>query len=276
MSRRVVALLVILIASCTGSTAAPVTSTTVAESITGEYRPGVEGTVIFPDRKAGAPVVVMIPGGAWVTADPAGFDGLARYLADSGVIVAPVEVRAAEDGVVYPTPVEDALCAAAFAVDSAMSIGFEPGPVALFGHSSGAHLAALGALGTVPYPDDCPNPEATPDALIGLAGVYDVSLLPDLAEPFFGVAADEDPRLWDEGNPVRRAGLRPDLPVLLVHGDADELVPLSFTTGFASALEEGGHPTTVEVVAGAGHHEVYAADWVGDLIVEWVRGLTGD
>jgi acetyl esterase/lipase len=245
----------------------------MVDSVTAEYLPGVEGQVIFPGQKGRVPIVVMIPGGAWVTADPAGFDGLARYLADSGVIAAPVEIRAAEDGVVYPTPVEDALCAAAFAVDSATSNGFEPGPIVLFGHSSGAHLAALGALGAVPHPEDCPYPEATPDALIGLAGVYDVSVLPDLAEPLFGVTADEDPALWEAGNPQVQAALRPEVTVLLLHGSDDDLVPVSFTTNFAAALEGGDHQVTVEIVPGADHHEIYSAPTSGRLIVSWVEGL---
>jgi hypothetical protein len=48
---------------------------------------------------------------------------------------------------------------------------------------------------------------------------------------------------------------------------------MSFTTGFARALEEGGHVTTVEVVEGANHHDIYQAAATGDIIVDWVEDL---
>jgi len=243
------------------------------EQVVADYLPGLEARVFIPGEVERAPLVVMVPGGSWLTADPAGLEGLAEYLAAAGLVAAPVVVRAAEDGVVFPTPVEDVLCAVAFAAESATSNGVVPGPVVVLGHSSGAHLAALAALAAGDFDPECPYPEVTPAALIGMSGTYDVSLLPDLAEPLFGAPLESKPGLWESGNPVSRAGLRPDLRVLLIHGDSDDLVPMSFTTGFAAALEAGGHPTTVEVVAGADHHQIYSAEASGDLIVNWVGDL---
>jgi fermentation-respiration switch protein FrsA (DUF1100 family) len=75
---------------------------------------------------------------------------------------------------------------------------------------------------------------------------------------------------------VAQADLRPELPVLLLHGDEDGLVPFSFTSGFASALERGGHDVAVEVVRGADHHEVYSAAASGELVASWVKGLAGE
>ncbi|HEX6148015.1 MAG TPA: alpha/beta hydrolase, partial [Acidimicrobiia bacterium] len=239
----------------------------------GEYLPGLEAR-LYSSRDGGrTALLVMVPGGGWETADPAGLDGLARELAGSGIYTATVEVRAGQDDVLYPVPVEDVLCAVAFVVNTARSEDVEPGPVIVLGHSTGAHLAALAVLATSDYSPACPHPVVVPDALVGMAGTYDVAIMSDIARRLFGVSPEADPALWESGNPVLRAGLRPEVPVLLIHGDADDLVPTWFTTEFAAALEEGGHPVTVEIVAGADHHEIYSAGASGALIAEWAEEL---
>ena len=250
------------------STTAGSTNTTVVP--VSEYLPGLEARFHLPAPADRVPLVVMVPGGGWKTADPAGFEGLARDLAMSGILAAAVEVRAAENDVLYPVPVEDVLCAVAHSVAWAGSNGFEPGLVALLGHSSGAHLASLAVLAPSEFSSDCPDQQQTPDALVGLAGTYDVGIVPGVARRLFGVSSETDPALWESGNPVLRAGLRPEVPVLLIHGDADDLVPTSFTTEFARALEVGGHAVTVHMVTGADHHEIYSAGTSGDLITDWI------
>jgi acetyl esterase/lipase len=280
----VVGVLLGLLAGCFGesesrlvsaSTAAAPASTAGAPAATtgtvSEYLPGLEAR-FYPSTDAGrAALLVMVPGGGWQTADPSGLDGLARELADSGIFTATVEVRAGEDEVLYPVPVEDVLCAVAFVVTTARFDGIEPGPVIVLGHSTGAHLAALAVLATSDYSPACPDPVVVPDALIGMAGTYDVGIVPGIARRLFGVSPEADPALWESGNPVLRAGLRPEVPVLLIHGDADDLVPISFTTEFAAALERGGHVVTVEILTGADHHEIYSAGASGALIADWTE-----
>jgi dipeptidyl aminopeptidase/acylaminoacyl peptidase len=65
------------------------------------------------------------------------------------------------------------------------------------------------------------------------------------------------------------------VPVLLLHGDADDVVPVEATRLFAAALEEGGHDTTVEVLPGVDHQEVYTAEVAAQPVAEWVAGLRG-
>jgi acetyl esterase/lipase len=176
----------------------------------------------------------------------------------------------------YPRPVEDVLCAVAAAVDGARARGFDPAPVAVLGHSSGAHLAALAVLADADPSPRCDSPPVTPDALIGLSGPYDITRTPDAARALLGSDPDEDPRAWAAANPVGRAGLRADVPVLLLHGGSDDVVPVSFTYQFAAALRGAGHPTTVEVVAGIDHQGIYRADVAGERVARWLLGLSGD
>lgn len=278
-----------LLASCGGSGSGSGSETPGAaspgtdESLTVEYAPGLTEDLYLPDQLATephdgrgrVPLVVLVPGGGWATADPTGLAGLASALADAGIAAAPTHLRAEEDGVTYPAPLEDVLCAVATAADRLRSRGFVPDPVAVLGHSSGAHLAALAVLAVDDYSPTCDAPAVEPDALIGLSGPYDISQVPEVASALVGTSPDDDPGSWAAANPVDRADLRPDVPVLLLHGDADETVPVEFTTQFADALEEGGHPTTVEVVPGVDHLGIFEADVAGPPIADWVLSLAG-
>lgn len=257
----------------TTTTTTPSPARTVSPTVVEDYRPGLEANVYRPASSQSAPVVVMVPGGGWRTADPSGYAGLAGSLATAGMLAVTVEVGAAEDGAVYPAPVDDIHCAIAYASAQAATGGNEPGPVVLLGHSSGAHLAALAALNSRPHPPDCPYPPAQADALVGLAGVYDVDRLPALAYLLFATTPEEDPEKWEEGNPVLRAALHPELPVLLLHGAVDRLVPVSFSQDFAAALETGGHDTTLTIIPRADHGEIILAEFSGEVIADWVGHL---
>lgn len=269
-------LLVPLLISCeiSGEPARDEPSSGFRPSMTIEYSPGLTEDVFLPAGAARVPLVVLVPGGSWMTADPAGLTGLAAGLAEAGVAAAPTHIRAAQDGVVYPGPVHDVLCAVAAADASMRARGLLPDPVAVLGHSSGAHLAALAVLTAGDHPSSCVSPAVTPDALIGLDGPYDISLVPELAAALLGTSPDDDPASWASANPVGQADLRPDVPVLLLHGAADETVPLAFTSQFAQALLSAGHPTTVQVVPGADHQSIYRADVAGPRVARWLLALT--
>ncbi|MBZ5741224.1 alpha/beta hydrolase [Nocardioides mangrovi] len=271
--RALVLVLVLLVGASTGCAGAETGDTSRAASATVTYAPGLAATVYLPEGERRVPVVVMVPGGGWATADPSGLIGLAGYLADHGVAAATVHVRSAEDGVTYPTPVGDVLCAVAGVVDEVRSRGVRPTTVAVLGHSSGAHLAALAVLTGDERSGTCGAPAVRPDALIGLSGPYDIAQVPDLAVTLLGSTPEEDPAAWTAANPVRQAARRPAVPVLLLHGRDDDLVPPSFTEGFAAALEAGGHRTTVRMVTGADHDTIYAAEVAGPPVVEWLASL---
>ena len=238
-----------------------------------DYRPGLQAHPHLPARAGPAPVVVLVPGGGWVSADPSGLAGLAEHLAASGVVAVPVEIRAGRDGVLWPVPVEDVLCALADAVVTSREAGVEPTALVVLGHSSGAHLAALAALAPDEVHPGCADPLVVPDALVGLAGPYDIRRVPEAAVALLGVPPEEDPGRWAAADPLLLVDRRPDLPVLLVHGAADDVVPPAQSRQLDLALRTGGHATTLVVVPDADHADVYSADVVGDLVAEWVTAL---
>ena len=196
---------------------------------TEEYLPSVEADLYLPEKGESAPVVVLVPGGGWQSVDRSGLAQLAEALAAAGMAVVNASYRAADVGEVFPVPVQDVLCAAAFAVDRVAAAGHGAGPLLLVGHSAGAHLAALAVLGGDALRGQCPYAPVRPAGLIGLAGPYDVSGVPDLAQPLFGNTPEGAPDLWRKGNPRAWAEHDPSTPALLIHGGADPIVPVSFT-----------------------------------------------
>lgn len=226
--------------------------------------------LFLPESSGPVPVVVLVPGGGWTSADPTGLVPLARALAEGGVVAATTTYRTASDGAVFPTPVEDVLCAATEVVARAADHGRVGGPLVLVGHSAGAQLAVVAALRGDDLGGRC---SVETDAVVGLAGAYDVTALPDLAIALFGVPQEDDPALWATGDPLRAASERPELPVLLVHGDADGVVPPSMTQALARALRHGGHVVDVVALPSEDHMSVFTPQVVAPTLLTWLAAL---
>ena len=86
----------------------------------------------------------------------------------------------------------------------------------------------------------------------------------------FGLPLESDPSAWAKGNPIRLAANVPELPVLLMHGGADDLVPVAFSEEFTNALRAGGHQVTLTVVDGVDHQGIYQADVSASTIRDWL------
>jgi acetyl esterase/lipase len=206
------------------------------------------------------PLVVMVPGGGWLSADPSGFTGLAGKLAQGGYAVVTTTYRTQAQGATFPVPVEDVVCAVNESAAQVAESGLQVGPVVVVGHSAGAQLAALAALVGDQYQGRCPSPSAPVDGLVGLAGPYDLVAIPDLASALFAGSPTEDPETWNAASPIKQVAERPDLPVLLLHGTADDTLPTSTSEDFAAALEAAGHVVTLAVLPGLDHFQVYDPD----------------
>ncbi|MGA8046923.1 MAG: alpha/beta hydrolase fold domain-containing protein [Dermatophilaceae bacterium] len=242
---------------------------------TAEFLPGLDATLVLPTESAGGvPLVVLVPGGGWASADPSGLAPLAHDLASRGAAVVMLTYRTAADGAFFPVPVHDVACGVGYAAGVLHAEGVEGSPVVIVGHSAGAHLAALVALAPDTFADPaCPYAAVAPTALVGLAGPYDITGIGPLAANLFGPDRP-DPMTWLDGNPLILNDRRPDLPVLLVHGTADTLVPVSFTDDFAAALRRGGHDVTTVYPDGVTHDTVYSAEVAAPIIADWLAAIT--
>ena len=250
---------------------------TITPTVSEDYLPGLRADVRVPAATGSAPLVVLVPGGGWQSADPTGLFPLAESLRDSGATTVTMTYSTTSMGAEFPVPVDDVACAVRWAAQQATAAGRAPQEVVVLGHSAGGHLASLVALSADRFGGDCPYPPVTVDGLVGIAGVYDVRALGGTLDTFFGASASQAPDRWDDGDPMnwaaRGSSAAGSLRVLLLHGDADTLVPLEQTTDFADALRAAGSDVTVEVVPEQTHDTIYGADVSGPLVEDWLATL---
>lgn len=206
---------------------------------------------------AGPPsaLVVMLHGGFW----RAGYDRRYTYAmcaawAGEGYDVASVEYRrTGRPGGGTPgtfadvATALDTLCAAATV------------PVVVAGHSAGGHLAVWAGLRHA-LPPGAPGRLPAPPPLAGvvaLAGVLDLRAALDLdldggaAAELLRGGGDIEAAL-DRADPVRlaRSAPSPGPRTILLHGDADPLVPIALSRTYADASG-----AELRVLPGVGHFE---------------------
>jgi acetyl esterase/lipase len=189
--------------------------------------------------------VVLVHGGCW--REQYGRDLEERVAADlaaRGLAVWNVEYRRIGCDGDWPAPLEDVVAAA-----TALPAEIDAGRVAIAGHSAGGHLALLAAR------------RLRLRGVLAQAAVCDLRLAAQL-----GACAGAVERLIAQGAPSPIDD-PPDLEVLLVHGDADEHVPVELSRRYAA----GGHAIYVELV-GCGHMEhLDPASEAGRIAGNWLE-----
>lgn len=262
-------------AALTTTTVVPTTSTPPPTATAGAtttsttlYIPiSDEAEVLIPEGLGPFPAVVLAHGGGWVAGDPSLMRALARRLTEEGFLTVntPYTLSQAEPG--FPKALDDLACAVRLAASHPQGNG----SVAIVGHSAGAHLSAVVALTGDMYGAACPHPgTGVPDRLIGLAGPYDTDRLGLIMLPFFGGGPQVVPDAWLAGNPHNLVDRNPGLQTLLLQGDEDGIVDISFATAFEDALAGAGSEVLLEIVEGADHVDIRDPDVVADLIVTWL------
>jgi acetyl esterase/lipase len=266
--------------STTAGGAAPSDSAALSPSsataaVEADYLPGLGAALRVPDRAGPAPLVVLVPGGGWSSADPTGLVPLAERLTADGAATALVTYSTTGDGTTFPTGVDDVACAVRWSAQAAAAQGHPPSPLVVLGHSAGGHLASLVALSDGAFGGDCPYPAVDVDGLVGMAGVYDIDAASSALVGWMGSTPQEDPPSWQRADPMRwvGAGNAPaaGIRVLLLHGDADDVVPRQQTDEFAAALSAAGVDVTTTILPGLDHLSLFEADNAEPPIRAWLQ-----
>ncbi|HEY5678374.1 MAG TPA: alpha/beta hydrolase [Myxococcales bacterium] len=173
------------------------------------------------ERGARRPLVVLIHGGFWRPAfDRAHTGPMAAALAGAGWTVASIEYRRA------PTVPDHTIDDIGWALESLpANIRDHDGRVVVMGHSAGGHLA-LWAASKRPVPELCAALALAPVADLQLAHALNLGGGAVLA--FLSVEPEERADLDPRWMPP------PAIPTTIVHGEADEVVPLSVSQSYVA------------------------------------------
>lgn len=199
--------------------------------------------VFLPSGTGPFPVVVLIHGGCWSDLPGAGREQLRHLgadLATEGIAVWSIGYRRADEpGGGYPGTFNDVAEAIDLLRSAAPRWGLDLTRTVVAGHSAGGHLA-LWAAARSQLPDVSPlarpNP-VLPGAVVSLAGIGDIRAFAPQASLICGAHIIE--RLTDgdeayaEISPAEMSA--PDVPVVMISGILDRLVPPYVADDFARA-----------------------------------------
>ena len=166
----------------------------------------------------------------------------------------------------HPAPLRDVQRAVRFIRFYADRYGIDPNRIGAIGGSSGGHLVSmLGVLDGQGNPNadseidrvsaqvQCVVARATPsDLTTGLAGSGAVALLLGARIRPGADARSPEMRIADQASPVTHV-TADDPPILLIHGDQDDIVPFDQSVKFAEKLSQAGVPNMLIRVRGARH-----------------------
>lgn len=153
----------------------------------------------------------------------------------------------------YPAQIEDVRAAARWIQTNTDRFNLDAGRIIAFGSSAGGQLAALLAV------QDKKN---APDiaAVIDFYGPMDFAVKPDPSAPellktvstYLGSTLDKSPKLYIEASPVTHVS-PDDPPFFVVHGTADNTVPVSQSKMMEETLKKNGVPVVFYTMEGRGH-----------------------
>jgi acetyl esterase/lipase len=209
------------------------------------------------------PVVVLVHGGSWGRdrVDRSAMEPLVPSLLERGWAVANVGYRGVEDaGGGFPGTFEDVAAAMDALVGSSLDRPIDLARVATVGHSAGGHLA-LWLVSRHRLPADAPGagPPFGPVGAVALAGVADLRLaategvLVDAVAGLLGGPPDQVPDRYAVASPAELVPI--GVPVAMVHGTDDDVVPLANAQAYVAAAEAAGDPVELVVIEGSGHND---------------------
>lgn len=231
-------------------------------------------------------LIVWIHGGAWHSGSkempPLG-------MLPHGYALASVDFRASTEKA-FPGPVHDIKAAIRFLRARAADYGYRSDKIIIWGSSSGGHLAALvattnshpaleGTLGN--YLTASSSVQACIDffgptnllTILSQSTPHGLNVrLPALAI-LLGKPVEQVPELAKLASPVYQADAG-DPPLLIVHGEQDNQVPINQSIELMSVYKSKNLPVQIEFIPNAGHSgPAYGTKEVMDTMARFLKGV---
>lgn len=218
--------------------------------------------IALPARqnKTLSPVMVFIHGGGLIKGDKSKFNKHLEKMAKRGVVAASAMYRLAPE-YRFPAAIEDVKSAIRFLKAHSVAFNLDPNRIIVSGISAGGYLATMvGVTGNAEGFDDhgiYPNYDASVRAVIAYSGSladYRRKEYQDfvLVERFANNEQIDKQVALAAISPITYLD-KQDPPFFLVHGTADNVVPVQMTRDFALELKNSGHEFEYIEVEGGEH-----------------------
>ncbi|MGC1509712.1 alpha/beta hydrolase [Ketobacter sp. MCCC 1A13808] len=209
--------------------------------------PGQSLDIYLPGDDFRGIQMVFLHGGSWQSGHKDEYAYLGAALAAFGISCAVVGYRLFPQ-VRYPQFVEDVAHAISWLRRDGLRYGFSDAPVYLMGHSAGAHIACLMAMDDR-YRDIAGLEEGSVAGVIGLSGVY--RFKPETSAVYMDIFAAAQADL-ETVKPINYVG-KDKVPLLMLHGDADEVIGIRNAQQMLEAARKAGQPAVLHSQPGYGH-----------------------
>jgi acetyl esterase/lipase len=234
------------------------------------------------------PLIIWIHGGAWLEGSKENRIP-SDYPAD-GYAVASINYRLSQHAL-FPAQIEDCKAAVRWLRANAEKYNIDPNRFGAWGESAGGHLAAmLGTTGDVNEFDkgEHRGVSSRVQCVADFFGPTDFLQMDEhrLADGMVHNTADspearlvggpiqENKEKAARANPITYVS-KDDPPFLIVHGDADQLVPHHQSELLEAALKKAGVPVTLYTVKGEGHggfKDPKAAELTKEFFAKHLKG----
>lgn len=216
--------------------------------------------------------IIFIHGGSWNAGDKSDFNpditSIRSQLNDYAIFN--INYRLAGPQARFPAQMEDIQSAIDFIKSKAGEYNINAEKIALIGASAGAHLALLHAYKH--------NTSGSVKAVIDLFGPSDLVTLynnhpvPAASQPvlqnLLGTTPTANPTLYAEASPINFVTAQSPA-TLILHGDADMIVPIAQSTTLRTRLQQAGAKVEMHTYLGEGH------GWFGSTLTDtYSRAVT--
>lgn len=253
-------------------------------------QPRTQLDLYVPDGVENPPVLVFLHGGWWRSGDKSHLQQFGRIqsLLDAGIAIAALNYTYSSEKI-WPAQIDDVMAGLAFVRNNGAAYGYDGSCMAIWGQSSGAHLALWAGLLAAENPDldlAAVVSWSAPSDLYQLAADRVADAVPGENENFpeptaqsrlIGSSVPDHKPLADAASPSTFIATMPaDLPLpgfLLAHGTQDSVVsPLQSQRMYEIlTAQAGAGDVELRLVEGAGHNDhmfagetLYAAEFLSN------------
>lgn len=238
--------------------------------------------LIIPKHKEGhspCPAIVWVCGGAYRVVDRSVWVPEMLYFARKGYVVASIEYRTSNEAE-FPAALIDGKAAVRYLKAHAKELCIDPERICIMGESAGGTMASLvGVTGDRKEFEqgDNLNVDSRVRAVVDFYGLTDLvhaplnegpGVPPWVLQDFLGQNYTEETAA--KASAVTYVnGKTP--PFMILHGEADPLVPLEQSSQLYETLEKNGIKAEMYIIEGAGHGaDEFYQDEVMELVADFL------